>query len=61
MSTNFQEENFTNEENIRSLIEGQLIAKKYYSEKIGHKIIEGSKILATGGASNNKEILQVVY
>ena len=54
-------DNFTNEENIRSLIEGQLIAKKYYSEKIGHKIIEGSKILATGGASNNKEILQVVY
>jgi len=53
-------DNFTNEENIRSLIEGQLIAKKYYSEKIGHKIIEGSKILATGGASNNKEILQVL-
>uniref|UniRef100_A0A671NMM2 Xylulose kinase n=1 Tax=Sinocyclocheilus anshuiensis TaxID=1608454 RepID=A0A671NMM2_9TELE len=40
---------------IRALIEGQFLAKRVHAEKLGYKIM-----LATGGASSNKDILQVL-
>lgn len=50
---------FSTEEEIRSLVEGQFMAKRYHAEKLGYKLSPSSRILATGGASNNREILQV--
>ncbi|KAL1517162.1 hypothetical protein ABEB36_000961 [Hypothenemus hampei] len=45
---------------VRALIEGQCLAMRAYAEDFGFKFGNGSKILATGGASNNKAILQVL-
>jgi len=51
---------FSPESSIRSLVESQSLAKKYHAKSIGHKLSSGSKVLATGGASNNPQILQVL-
>uniref|UniRef100_A0A6Q2YLZ9 Xylulose kinase n=1 Tax=Esox lucius TaxID=8010 RepID=A0A6Q2YLZ9_ESOLU len=51
---------FPAQEEIRALVEGQFLAKRYHAEKLGYKIIPGTRVLATGGASSNKEILQVL-
>ncbi|XP_072454308.1 xylulose kinase isoform X1 [Notamacropus eugenii] len=45
---------------IRALIEGQFMAKRIHAEKLGYRIVPSTKILATGGASHNKDILQVL-
>lgn len=45
---------------VRALVEGQFIAKKAYAEDIGFNLDKDTKILATGGASINKAILQVL-
>ncbi|KAJ8947058.1 hypothetical protein NQ318_019952 [Aromia moschata] len=45
---------------VRAVIEGQFIAKRAYAEDFGFEVGHGSKILATGGASENKAILQVL-
>ncbi|CAH0553307.1 unnamed protein product [Brassicogethes aeneus] len=45
---------------VRALVEGQFIAKRAYAEDFGFKVGKNTKILATGGASNNKSILQVL-
>ncbi|RZB40981.1 FGGY C domain containing protein [Asbolus verrucosus] len=45
---------------VRALIEGQFIAKRAYAEDIGFTLGGKTKILATGGASANKAILQVL-
>nr|XP_022920709.1 xylulose kinase-like [Onthophagus taurus] len=45
---------------VRALIEGQFIAKRAHVEDIGFKFNSETKILATGGASKNKAILQVL-
>ncbi|GLV44319.1 uncharacterized protein CBL_12385 [Carabus blaptoides fortunei] len=45
---------------VRAVIEGQFIAKRAYAEDMGLKIGPNTKILATGGASVNKSILQVI-
>lgn len=45
---------------MRALIEGQFIAKRAHAEEFGVTINESTKILATGGASVNKSILQVM-
>lgn len=45
---------------VRALIEGQFIARRAYSEDIGFKVGQGTKIFATGGASTNQAILQVM-
>ncbi|XP_028130191.1 xylulose kinase isoform X1 [Diabrotica virgifera virgifera] len=45
---------------VRAVIEGQCIRNRAYSEDFGLKIDKNTKILATGGASNNKAILQVL-
>ncbi|KAL1006415.1 hypothetical protein UPYG_G00072080 [Umbra pygmaea] len=51
---------FPAQEEIRALVEGQFLAKRVHAEKLGYKIIPGSRVLATGGASSNKDILQVL-
>ncbi|KAF5273037.1 hypothetical protein FQR65_LT04779 [Abscondita terminalis] len=45
---------------VRALIEGQFIAKRAYAEDFGFVFDKDTKILATGGASCNKAILQVM-
>lgn len=45
---------------LRALIEGQFIAKRSHAEDLGVVIGPNSKIFATGGASRNKVILQIL-
>ncbi|VDI53383.1 xylulokinase [Mytilus galloprovincialis] len=45
---------------VRAVLEGQMIARRVYSELRGMKITPQSRLLATGGASNNKAIQQVM-
>lgn len=45
---------------IRALIEGQFLARRAFAEEIGLNKSEECKIIATGGASNNKSVLQVL-
>jgi len=45
---------------IRALIEGQFMAKRIHAEGLGYRVMPKTKILATGGASRNREILQVL-
>ncbi|XP_006109115.1 xylulose kinase-like, partial [Myotis lucifugus] len=43
---------------IRALIEGQFMAKRIHAEGLGYRVLPKTKILATGGASHNRDILQ---
>ncbi|XP_061660477.1 xylulose kinase isoform X2 [Syngnathoides biaculeatus] len=45
---------------VRALVEGQFLSRRLHAERLGYSIIPGSRILATGGASRNKDILQVL-
>lgn len=45
---------------VRALIEGQFVAKRAYAEDFGFVIGPNTRIIATGGASTNKSILQVL-
>ncbi|XP_076101972.1 xylulose kinase-like isoform X2 [Mytilus galloprovincialis] len=45
---------------VRAVLEGQMIARRVYSELRGMKITQQTRLLATGGASNNKAIQQVM-
>lgn len=45
---------------IRALIEGQMLNRKAFAVDIGYNFGENTKILATGGSSSNKAILQVM-
>ncbi|EDO47320.1 predicted protein [Nematostella vectensis] len=51
---------FSKKVEIRALVEGQFLAKRAYAEKLGYNIGPNSRILATGGASSNTAILQVI-
>ncbi|CAL8109379.1 unnamed protein product [Orchesella dallaii] len=52
---------FTSKEvEVRALIEGQFLSRRIHAERIGCKTSKESKILATGGASGNEDILQVL-
>merc|ERR1712150_104851 len=53
-------EEFTDAVEIRACIEGQFMAKRVHAENLGYSIGPGSRVLATGGASSNKAILQVL-
>ncbi|XP_055618517.1 xylulose kinase isoform X2 [Toxorhynchites rutilus septentrionalis] len=44
---------------IRALVEGQMLTRKAYATEMGFSFGENTRILATGGASANKSILQV--
>jgi len=43
---------------IRALVETQIIAKRAHAQKFGFE--QGQKVIVTGGASSNKQILQVI-
>ncbi|XP_061821031.1 xylulose kinase isoform X1 [Nerophis lumbriciformis] len=45
---------------VRALVEGQFLSRRLHAELLGYSIIPGSRVLATGGASCNKDILQVL-
>ncbi|XP_038554080.1 xylulose kinase-like [Micropterus salmoides] len=45
---------------VRALVEGQFMSRRLHAERLGYSIIPGTRVLATGGASSNKEILQVL-
>ncbi|XP_022341820.2 xylulose kinase-like [Crassostrea virginica] len=51
---------FPPEVEVRAVIEGQMMARKMYMELRGMHIGPDTRILATGGASLNKAILQVI-
>lgn len=45
---------------VRALIEGQFVAKRAHAEDFGFVVGPNTRIIATGGASANKAILQVL-
>lgn len=45
---------------VRALVEGQFLSRRLHAERLGYSIIPGTRVLATGGASSNQEILQVL-
>ncbi|EZA55801.1 hypothetical protein DMN91_011506 [Ooceraea biroi] len=45
---------------VRALIEGQFVAKRAHAEDLGFVVGPSTRIIATGGASVNKAILQVL-
>ncbi|XP_036122499.1 xylulose kinase [Molossus molossus] len=51
---------FPRDVEIRALIEGQFMAKRIHAEGLGYQVMPKTKILATGGASHNRDILQVL-
>ncbi|XP_038287838.1 xylulose kinase isoform X1 [Canis lupus baileyi] len=51
---------FPGDVEVRALIEGQFMAKRIHAEGLGYRVMPKTKILATGGASHNKDILQVL-
>uniref|UniRef100_G1R015 Xylulose kinase n=1 Tax=Nomascus leucogenys TaxID=61853 RepID=G1R015_NOMLE len=51
---------FPGDVEVRALIEGQFMAKRIHAEGLGYRVMSKTKILATGGASHNRDILQVL-
>lgn len=45
---------------VRALVEGQFLSKRLHAERLGYSIMPGTRVLATGGASSNRHILQVL-
>uniref|UniRef100_A0A8C9YM08 Xylulose kinase n=1 Tax=Sander lucioperca TaxID=283035 RepID=A0A8C9YM08_SANLU len=45
-------------EEVRALLEGQFLSRRLHAERLGYSI--RTRVLATGGASSNQEILQVL-
>ncbi|XP_033841964.1 xylulose kinase [Periophthalmus magnuspinnatus] len=45
---------------VRALVEGQFLSKRLHAERLGYTIVPGTRVLATGGASSNLQILQVL-
>ncbi|MCL4124730.1 UNVERIFIED_CONTAM: hypothetical protein GTU68_050016 [Idotea baltica] len=54
-------ERFTSSEvEVRAVVEGQFLAKRMYVQKLGMDVKQVKRVLATGGASANKTLLQVL-
>lgn len=51
---------FSAQVEVKALLEGQFLSKRLHAERLGYRPIPGSRVLATGGASSNKDILQVL-
>nr|XP_058144758.1 xylulose kinase isoform X2 [Dasypus novemcinctus] len=51
---------FPRDVEVRALVEGQFMAKRLHAEGLGYRVVPKTKILATGGASHNRDILQVL-
>ncbi len=52
---------FPPEREVRAVVEGQFVAKYIHAQSLGYKITPTSRILATGGASQNASICQVYH
>ena len=52
-------DSFPPEREARALVEGQFLAKFVHAQRLGYRISRSSRVLATGGASKNRRILQV--
>lgn len=52
-------EKFSGEEEIRAVVEGPLMAKLCHAQHLGYHVDSNTRILVTGGASENQAILQV--
>ncbi|XP_038046512.1 xylulose kinase-like [Patiria miniata] len=59
-SNNDQVESFQPAVEVRALLEAQFLAKRLHAENLGYLVEQGSRVLATGGASSNRAILQVL-
>lgn len=53
-------DSFSPSQHARAVIEGQFLSRRIHAEDMGFKFAANSRILATGGASNNAAILQVM-
>ncbi|GFS15388.1 xylulose kinase [Elysia marginata] len=53
-------DSFAAEVEVRAVLEGQFIARKVHAENLGFQLGPKTRVIATGGASNNKQILQVL-
>lgn len=51
---------FKNDEEVRAVIEGQVMSRRVHAETLGFKILPKTRVLATGGASQNKIILKIM-
>ncbi|GAB1606799.1 xylulose kinase-like [Argonauta hians] len=47
-------------EEVRAVIEGQFLSRRVHAENLGFNIMPKSRVLATGGASQNSSILKVM-
>ena len=45
---------------VRAVVEGQFLAKRLHANRLGYQAASSSRLLATGGASSNKAILQIL-
>nr|XP_020481116.1 xylulose kinase isoform X1 [Monopterus albus] len=45
---------------VRALVEGQFLSRRVHAERLGYCIVPGTRVLATGGASSNHAVLQVL-
>lgn len=55
-----QVQDFVGGEHVRAVIEGQFLSRRIHAEDMGFELGQNCRVLATGGASNNSEILQVM-
>ncbi|XP_029384889.1 xylulose kinase isoform X1 [Echeneis naucrates] len=51
---------FSPEVEVRAVVEGQFLSRRVHAERLGYSVVPGTRVLATGGASSNREILQVL-
>ncbi|XP_005813992.1 xylulose kinase isoform X1 [Xiphophorus maculatus] len=55
-----QVSSWSSELEVRALVEGQFLSRRLHAERLGYSIGSASRVLATGGASANRQILQVL-
>ena len=53
-------DHFPPEVEVRAIVENQIMAKFVHARNLGYQISGSSRVLATGGASQNPQILQVL-
>ncbi|KAL8601349.1 hypothetical protein ACOMHN_054642 [Nucella lapillus] len=55
-----QVECFPDDVEVRAVVEGQCLARRVHAENLGFGIGPNTRVIATGGASSNQGILQVI-
>ncbi|XP_072020796.1 xylulose kinase-like [Amphiura filiformis] len=59
-ATNEPQNSFSPATEVRAVLEGQFLARRLHAENVGFRIGPDCRVLATGGASSNTSILQVI-